>query len=59
MKKVTIVIETENAAFADDPEMELARIFEKLADRLRMFGHLDHSIRDINGNTVGRIEWDR
>lgn len=42
------------AAFEDDPNTELARIFRELADRCEN-GKLIGPILDINGNTVGRI----
>jgi len=43
------------AAFEDDPNAELARIFRELADRCEN-GKLIGPILDINGNTVGRID---
>ena len=50
-----LTIETGNASFADDPNEELARMLEKVAQRLRD-GWLRDSLRDANGNTVGK--WD-
>lgn len=57
MKKVTIVIETENAAFADGPHpgVEVASILDNLAEDFRD-GALPHVIRDSNGNRVGTCE---
>jgi hypothetical protein len=59
----TLKIETSNAAFADDPCGEVARILRELAldlevgllneERLEA-GLLDEgSVRDLNGNKVG------
>lgn len=55
---VTITIETENAAFSEYPDCEVARILKKLAMLLEDCApeHLvDQTIRllDINGNCVG------
>ena len=50
----TLTIKTDNAAFADDPRPEVARILRKLADRVDdETGDTSWSVRDINGNTVG------
>ena len=50
----TISINTDNAAFGDDPGAELARILRQLAAHLDA-GDLDEhrNIMDLNGNTVG------
>ncbi len=54
-----IEFETDNAAFADGAEMEAARILRELADKLETHGHyLSMNVRDINGNKIGRIEFD-
>lgn len=47
-------INTDNAAFEDDANEELARLLEKAAQRLRA-GYQCDSLRDANGNSVG--EW--
>jgi hypothetical protein len=47
-ERITIVIETGNAAFEDDPEGEVARILRDMADYLVMNGTLPIP-RDING----------
>lgn len=56
--KIKLEIETGNAAFGDQPEQELARIFNELSDRL-MISDLstldDLVIRDFNGNRVGKF----
>ncbi len=51
----SLKIETDSAAFEDDPNEELARLLEKAAQRLRA-GYVRDSLRDANGNTVG--SWD-
>lgn len=48
-------IKTENAAFEDDANEEIARLLEKAAQRLRA-GDVCDTLRDANGNTVGK--WD-
>lgn len=52
---VTVTIDTDNAAFADDAGWEVARILRELADRLAVDIHQCHAgpIRDVNGNTCG------
>lgn len=60
---ITITINTDNAAFSDENggrEYEVGRILRKLADELHD-GIINASIgprklRDINGNTVGKVE---
>lgn len=51
-----------NAAMADDPEFEVARVFVHLADAVRTRGvhGLPEVIHDSNGNAVGtaKIEFD-
>ena len=54
MKGIRLLIDTQNAAFAEYPEMELARIFRVLSDRLE-HGEIPEKLLDINGNTVGFI----
>jgi hypothetical protein len=54
-ERITILIETGNAAFEDDPASEVARILRVMADYLELNGSLPVP-RDINGNTVGRAE---
>ena len=50
-----IEIETGNAAFEDDRNMELARILRQIAERLEN-GENTGWVRDINGNKVGKFE---
>lgn len=55
---IVITIDTENQAFADSEQIEVARILHVLADRFDKHGlpSSDHTVRlmDINGNFVGR-----
>jgi len=58
---MTIVIETDNAAFEEDLNAEVARILEKLADYLRRNEQLepgfgDLKLFDYNGKKVGTVE---
>lgn len=54
MEKITITIETANAAFDNAPE-EVARILHELADRFQQRA-IPEKLRDINGNTCGTVE---
>ena len=47
-------IETGSNSFSDDCNLELARILRELANRLEFDGDASRSIKDTNGNTVGR-----
>jgi hypothetical protein len=57
MNKITIVINTVNAAFEDMPEYEVVRILRELADKLETGRQPDY-ILDINGNNVGSIKYE-
>ncbi len=48
-----IYINSDNAAFADDPGPELARILRKEADKLEDWCECSETLYDINGNAVG------
>lgn len=52
VKKVTITIDCDNAAFGDTPEFEIGRILRELATKF-LNGRPPQFIRDSNGNTVG------
>lgn len=54
---ISIHIDTDNDAFAEDPLKELARVLAELADRMNS-GYLPVRAYDINGNACGRIEAD-
>jgi hypothetical protein len=55
--KFKLEIDMDNDAFAEEPNYELGRILEKLAEdthfEARMIPY-DRRVMDINGNTVGR-----
>lgn len=48
----------ENAAFADRPASELARILRHLATRIERDGIEEADLRDRNGNVVGFFKID-
>ena len=54
MKGLRILIDTQNAAFGEYWDLELARIFRVLSDQLE-HGHIPEKLLDSNGNTVGYI----
>ena len=52
-----MTIRTDNDAFGDMPEFEVARILRQEADRLELGEYASEcyqTIRDANGNDVGR-----
>ena len=55
---LTVKITTGDAALADDPASETARILADLAGRIKRHGLPDrgdpYTLRDYNGNTVGK-----
>jgi hypothetical protein len=53
MQEITITIETINAAFDDAPELEVAAILRRLADRLDAGDPPPATLRDSNGNACG------
>lgn len=56
MRKLTVIIELENAAFADGEEAaEAARILRGVASAL-LRGDESGMVRDINGNVCGRFQ---
>jgi hypothetical protein len=58
--KIRIEIATDNAAFADAPSTEVARILRKLADQYEQNMAIDFGVTlfDVNGNRVGEATWD-
>ena len=52
---ITITLNTDNAAFEDDPGAEVARILRELARRTEQ-GFINVGLRDSNGNMVGQCE---
>jgi hypothetical protein len=56
VERITITIETGNAAFEDSPTGEIARILRHLAKRFEEHGDLDGAkIMDHFGNSVGTV----
>lgn len=51
-----LFIETDNAAFADEPATELARILRRLAERIERDPASYIVLRDVNGNRVGECQ---
>ena len=51
---ITITIHCDNAAFEDDPGMELAHILRRTGFKLEL-GVQDLRIMDSNGNHVGEL----
>ena len=57
MKKITIEINTTNAAFEEGyKNIEVARILKEFANGLEEYSYAPTILKDINGNTVGRVE---
>jgi hypothetical protein len=55
--KVKIEISCDNAAFENDPATEVERILRNLTGKLRLPGD-SLNLFDINGNKVGKLEWE-
>lgn len=54
---IIITINTDNAAFEDDPGAEVARILNSLAQKIGRWGiPSDMKLLDSNGNTVGKCD---
>ena len=61
--KFSFELNTDNAAFSDHPVSEIHRVFTEIQQQLthqRMIGveSLGGTIRDVNGNTVGKWSWE-
>ena len=52
----TLKIKTENAAFSDDRNAEIARILREVAEQLETHT-MTGSCRDYNGNRVGEFKF--
>ncbi len=53
---ITIKIATDNAAFTDDKDAEVYRIMAEWLETVgKGRGFHDANLRDINGNTVGKV----
>jgi len=57
MKKITIEIETVNAAFGDyNGTAELSRLMHEIACSVEIGCLIEsHKVRDINGNVCGKV----
>lgn len=55
--RFTINIETGNAAFTPEPQFEIGRILDELADKMKEgFNPYDgYPLKDCNGNRVGEV----
>lgn len=50
--KLSLDLNSNNAAFEDSGEFEVARILRDVADRIES-GSTEGRLRDVNGNNVG------
>ena len=50
-----IELNTDNAAFGDEPEYEVGRILRQLARSVEQDGLTNQSLYDYNGNSVGEV----
>jgi hypothetical protein len=57
MAKFKLEIETKNAAFGDNPELELSRLLAELAEDVEQRQLETYTLVDYNGNTVGKATW--
>lgn len=60
MATLRVLITTDNAAFEDHPNTELARILVDAAGKVKAATNRTLkdgiALRDVNGNTVGRVQ---
>jgi len=57
IEDLTITINCGNAAFGDNPEVEVARILRAMATGMLQCGAIhDRPIMDLNGNKVGELK---
>ena len=52
-----MTITCDNAAFDNNPYVELTRIMRQLADDMEKFGLTDTRLSDLNGNIVGSAQF--
>ena len=50
-----IELNTDNAAFGDEPEYEVGRILRQIVRSIESDGLTDQSLYDYNGNSVGEV----
>jgi len=55
MPKIIIKIDTGNAAFEDNPEYEVSRILQGVAESFMADGLRYLTLHDYNGNNVGQV----
>lgn len=55
---VKIEFETDNDAFCPHAGFEINRILNKIRDDVAAFGPHEGTIKDSNGNTIGRYSMD-
>jgi hypothetical protein len=55
--ELNLNIETDNDAFGDFPQIELARIFREIAYKLETGISPNFFLRDIDGNKVGQVSF--
>ena len=54
---ITITINTDNDAFQDSMlRYEVSDILRELSEEINRFGIVNKPLRDINGNTCGKVE---
>ena len=57
MATFKVEINTDNAAFGDSPELELSRILSELSFDVAENPLEVITLKDENGNTVGKATW--
>lgn len=57
MGSFSLTINTDNDAFGDNPELEISRILEKLSEDIVDEPTEEFTLRDANGNKVGKVTW--
>ena len=55
--RFTVTIETDNAAFSDDPYREIARILHVLSVKVETEEAVPRFLYDLNGNKVGETDF--
>ena len=57
MAMFKLEIKTVNAAFGDNPELEISRILSELSELIIEVQQEKYTLVDYNGNTVGKATW--
>ena len=58
MATFKLEIQTDNAAFGDYPEGQIAIILQGLVNAIHSCNDVEHTLLDTNGNTVGKSYYD-